>query len=255
MGSISQVLRVSKTWRILCRAWQVFFGLPKTILFNVHYFGAWPVLCGLPKTILFNVHYFGLRRSLGFPVVLSHKVKLLRLRGSVTIAQHAPIGGISIGFGHVGIFDKAKSRTIWENDGRVTFAGRACIGHGSRISVGGHGDLYFGDKFEVSAESAIRCGKHITFGNGCLISWDVLIMDQDFHTILNSDRVPINPDADINIGERVWIGCRNTILKGTVIGSDSVIAAGSLIAGEFLTPNQIIGGNPAHVLKSGISWY
>jgi acetyltransferase-like isoleucine patch superfamily enzyme len=224
-------------------------------------FGVWDIvcrvsllLCGLPKSILFNLRYFGFRRSLGLPILLSHRVKLMRLRGSVSVAQNAPAFGIRIGFGNVGIFDRARSRTIWENEGNVTFGGRASIGHGSKISVGPGGDLYFGHNFVFKAESTIRCGKHISFGDECLVSWDVLIMDQDFHSILNIDRVAINPDADIEIGTHVWIGCRNTILKGSIIGADSVIAAGSLTTGEFRDSHQLIGGNPARVLKRDISW-
>jgi len=106
----------------------------------------------------------------------------------------------------------------------------------------------------VTAESAIRCGKHISFGDDCLLSWEVLIIDQDFHSIATTDQVRTNPDANIEIGKHVWICCRNTILKGTIIGADSVLAAGSLIASKFPTTHQLLGGNPARVLRRDISW-
>jgi acetyltransferase-like isoleucine patch superfamily enzyme len=43
------------------------------------------------------------------------------------------------------------------------------------------------------------------------------------------------------------------ILKGTTIGSGSVVAAGSVVKGEFPS-NVLIGGNPARILKENVNW-
>ena len=45
------------------------------------------------------------------------------------------------------------------------------------------------------------------------------------------------------IGEHVWITCRNTVLKGAIIGTHFVLAAGSVIAIDFPGTNQLISGN------------
>ena len=53
----------------------------------------------------------------------------------------------------------------------------------------------------------------------------------------------------------MWIGCRNTILKGVNICNDVVIAAGSKITKNITTPNTIVGGTDSQkVLKENISW-
>ena len=39
-----------------------------------------------------------------------------------------------------------------------------------------------------------------------------------------------------------------TILKGTVIGKNSVVAAGAVVSGEF-PANVVIGGVPAKVIR------
>jgi len=69
-------------------------------------------------------------------------------------------------------------------------------------------------------------------------------MDTDFHCIESNDNPgkTINEDRAILIGDRVWIGCRTTILKGTEIAADSIIAAGSIIAGRLDKNNAIYAG-------------
>ena len=81
-------------------------------------------------------------------------------------------------------------------------------------------------------------------------------MDTDFHSI-ESNETPgktINEDRAILIGDRVWIGCRTTILKGTEIAADSIIAAGSIIAGRLDKNNAIYAGQgkDVHLIKRNI---
>lgn len=44
---------------------------------------------------------------------------------------------------------------------------------------------------------------------------------------------------EVNIGENVWIGANVVILRGTNIGNNSVIAAGSIINGN-IPANKIV---------------
>src|SRR5471030_2136773 len=162
----------------------------------------------LPKTLLFNAYYFGWWGLFRLPVLISHRVKLARLSGRVYIAPRCGTGQIRIGFGSVGIFDPARSRSIWANEGAVRFLGSARIGHGSKLSVASSGELTFGDGFSITAESAIICAKRVEFGAGCLVSWDCLISGQDFHPILDGSGRVTNPDREVCFGDRVWICCR-----------------------------------------------
>lgn len=58
----------------------------------------------------------------------------------------------------------------------------------------------------------------------------------------------------VYIGDHVWCGNSVILLKGSKISNDSVIATGSVVCGITSEPNSIIGGNPAKVIKKGISW-
>lgn len=52
----------------------------------------------------------------------------------------------------------------------------------------------------------------------------------------------------VTLADNVWIGDRVTILKGTSIGENSVVAAGAVVSGEF-PANVVIGGVPARVIR------
>lgn len=135
----------------------------------------------------------------------------------------------------------------------MIFEGTAYIGHGSKLSVNTVGVLRLGNNFEISAESSIIVYKEVEFGH-CLLSWDVLVMDSDVHSIRNSQRVKINPSKPVRIADKVWNGARCTVLKGTEIPSGAVIASGTLVSKKLTGENKIFGGNPVKELKSDIYW-
>ena len=213
------------------------------------------ILCmmiSLPKTIYFNLKYFKLSQAIKLPVFVSYNTKFKTLKGNIKIPEDAKLGSIKIGFGDVGIFDKYKRRTYLQITGNIQFKGNASIGHGSSISVSGN--LEIEDNFTITAESKIICKKEIKFGENCLISWDCLFMDTDFHKINNKDRLHINKDQSIIIGNNVWIGCRNLILKGSKISDNSIVSANSKVNSKFEECNIIISGNPASKIKTNITW-
>ena len=187
-------------------------------------------------------------------VIVSDRVWLDRLGGSVELAGEMRTGMIRIGFGEVGIFDRQRSRTVWRVEGRVIFEGKANLGHGTRLSVDRAGTVVFGSDFVITAESSISCSKAVSFGKGVLISWDVLIMDSDWHSVTDASGTRLNPDLTVVVGDHVWIGCRSTILKGARIANGSIVAAGSVVTNEFANPNSIVAGVPAREMRSGVTW-
>lgn len=98
----------------------------------------------------------------------------------------------------------------------------------------------------IYSRESIRIGKHTSIGG------NVKIFDHDFHPIDPQERLA-HPNSGmktkpVDIGENVFIGCNAIILKGSKIGNNCVIGAGSVVAGEF-EDNCVIAGNPARVIR------
>lgn len=212
------------------------------------------ILLSAPKTIYFNLKYLPLKDAVKFPIIVSHRVVLRTMKGEVVINSPIKTGMIKIGFGELAIFDGKYSRTIWQNSGTVVFNGKASLGQGTKLTVGG--TLIFGKNFSVTAESQFICKKRMVFGDDVLISWQNLFMDSDLHKIETLDGTRLNPDRDVIIGNHVWIGCRCTILKGSRIGDNVIVASNSRISGDLSNYSEcVIGGvDSVSVLKSEVNW-
>ncbi len=207
------------------------------------------------KTIYFNFHYLKIKQAIIFPIIIFRNTILTSMKGNVVVDANVKWGGVRIGQYRVGTLDMKFDRTIWQNNGTVIFHGKAHIGSGTKLSINNSATLKFGDNFCITGGSQIICYKSVSFGCNCLLSWDILIMDTDFHHIINECGDIINLPKPINIGNNVWIGCCNTILKGVNICDNVVIAAGSKISKDIINPNCIAGGvDSFRVIKENITW-
>lgn len=91
----------------------------------------------------------------------------------------------------------------------------------------------------------IHSQQSIQIGENCVIAAGVNIMDSNGHQVNSSNRtIGRDKPQPIIIGNNVWIGLNAIILKGSVIGDNSVVAAGSVVKGVFPN-NSLIQGNPA----------
>lgn len=68
---------------------------------------------------------------------------------------------------------------------------------------------------------------------------------------------PIDPElrretfqynADVHIGDNVWLGAGVVVLPGVTIGENSVIGAGSVVTKD-IPANVVAVGNPCRVLR------
>jgi acetyltransferase-like isoleucine patch superfamily enzyme len=133
--------------------------------------------------------------------------------------------------------------------GRLEIDGSVTLGPGVRVLVGPHARLKIGDRSYITANSKLIVKSDVEIGSGCAISWDVQLMDTDFHHIAAGAR----NTQKITIGNDVWIGSRAMILKGVTIGDGAVIAAGAVVTKD-VAPRQVVAGNPARVVKEQVRW-
>lgn len=118
---------------------------------------------------------------------------------------------------------------------------------GGRIEIGDNSGF---SSVVMSSHSSITIGKHVKVGG------NVRIFDHDFHSLdpvirrdgaLDLSHVRTRP---IIIEDDVFIGTNAIILKGTHIGTRSIVAAGSVVFGVDIPPDSMVKGNPANIVNN-----
>jgi acetyltransferase-like isoleucine patch superfamily enzyme len=208
------------------------------------------------RSVYLNFKLFPIKIAFKFPLLVSRRTLISKFSpNSIDFDCEVIPGLIQIGYGNLSVFDYKRSRSVLEITGKIIVRGHVRIGHGSKIIVTKKGLLDLGNNFMVNSESTIIATNKITIKNDVLLSWDILIMDDDLHQIIDNDSlVHINKSKEIVINEHVWIGARSMILKGSSIPSNVIIAANAIVTNSLSESNAIYGGNPVKILKRNVSW-
>ena len=114
------------------------------------------------------------------------------------------------------------------------------------------GRLTIGHSTNVNGLTKILVAEEVTIGADCTLSWDVQILDNDFHR-LTVDGVERPMSAPVRIGDRVWIGTGAIVLKGVTIGDGAVVAAGAVVTSD-VEPRAIVAGIPAKKVGVADNW-
>ena len=110
-----------------------------------------------------------------------------------------------------------------------------------------NGSISLGNYILISPGTSIRSAESIDIGDSTMIASDVVITDSDWHGLYDRTDYVATPKP-VKIHKNVWIGERSIILKGTQIGENSIIGAGSVVHGD-IPPNSVYAGNPAKEVK------
>lgn len=142
------------------------------------------------------------------------------------------------------------------------------LGENSSVYMGCMFDMGMEAQLTVGAYSLINglwliCDQRVTIGTHCLVSWNVVIMDnfrapeniplrrrmlEEFAAGRDRRLTPAIKPRPVVIGHNVWIGFDCCILPGVRIGDGSIIGARSVVDGE-IPPYCIAAGNPARIIR------
>jgi acetyltransferase-like isoleucine patch superfamily enzyme len=141
---------------------------------------------------------------------------------------------------------------LFKRRGRIEIGERVFLWPDVKLSV--RGDAYparlvIGDRTSLGDRTEIHCGRAVTIGAGCLLAWDVVVMDRDYHRLDSATEVC----EPVCIGDHVWLGARAMILKGVTIGDGAVVAAGSVVVSD-VPAGALVAGNPARVVRAKVTW-
>ena len=147
--------------------------------------------------------------------------------------------------------------------------GALYVAQNATLEVGAF-DVYAGSRINVNEGAVLKMGSgymnydcivdvfsSVSIGHNVVISERVVIRDADNHTVWEQGALidkEARPKAiPIVIEDHVWVGMNVIILKGVTIGEGAIIAAGSVV-NKDVPAHCLVGGVPAKVLKTGVSW-
>ncbi len=195
-------------------------------------------------TLALNARVGGVPGLITLPILLHRGARVVRgANGQLVVPEGAPRGSIVLG-----------PRCRFVVNGRLEFRGSAEFGEACEIYVADSACALLGPQFSARKLLSVNCLTSVTFGDNCLLSWQVTIMDSDFHKIIDGDR-RINPDSPVNIGNNVWLGSNLIVLKGVTIADGIIVGSGSVVSKNLERASSIYGGNPPKLLReSTVTW-
>jgi acetyltransferase-like isoleucine patch superfamily enzyme len=113
--------------------------------------------------------------------------------------------------------------------GKLEIGEETWVGH-EVLVVGGDAEIKIGSHCDIAPRVLIASGTHQIDPVGLRVAGEGFSLP-------------------IKIGNGCWIGAGAVILGGTVLGENTIVAAGSVVKGSF--PDRcIIGGVPAKIIKT-----
>ncbi len=112
--------------------------------------------------------------------------------------------------------------------------------YGNKISIG--------DRVYFNINCTLLDAGHISIGNDVLVGPNVQVLTVN-HPLSATERLTkASYVKDVSIADNVWIGAGVIILPGVSVGTNSVIAAGSVVTKD-VAANTLVAGNPASYIK------
>lgn len=148
-----------------------------------------------------------------------------------------------------GIAYYVHEQVLWRSqihlDGPVRIHPTASIRNAANIYVGRNSHINHNCCIWAGDRSCIRLGADLLMGPG-------VMMFAGNHGLKRETPMMHQPrtEADIVIGDDVWLGAGATVTSGVHLSRGIMVAAGAVVTKSIEEPYSIIGGIPARVIGS-----
>lgn len=127
---------------------------------------------------------------------------------------------------------------------------------GHLLIVGNHLHIHIGAQTTAIDCYILARDKSVTIGKSCMISRGIEIRATDVHKVYDiASDVRLNPaHSDVVLGDHIWIAANVTVSKNVSIASGCIIAAGAFMNKPVTTPNCMVAGSPAKIIRQNVRW-
>jgi len=122
-----------------------------------------------------------------------------------------------------------------------------------------NGVTFSGKPRFIHPSAVLDATANIVLGDNIVISMGALFLTHDYSYTVGLKAINEKPQTDIaivlpiKVGDDCFIGANSIILPGTVIGSNVIIGAGSVVKG-VIPDFSGISGNPAKIITDIRDW-
>jgi acetyltransferase-like isoleucine patch superfamily enzyme len=200
------------------------------------------------KTIFFNFKSLPFKQAIKFPIFIYSDTKLISI-GKIHIDSDDIHKGM-IRIGKRNFFAGFKTQFI--NSGEIHFQGKFLIESGTCIN--NCGKIILGKESRFCERCNILIVNKLTIKESTRIAFETVIMDTDFHTIVNTTKGIVKKSyGEIKIGSYNWIGNRCMIKKGTITDDYTIVSSLSMLNKDFRGEEKypLIAGCPAKIIAHG----
>ena len=109
--------------------------------------------------------------------------------------------------------------------------------------------------FEDTHIAVTETNSKVIIGVDCMLANDIDIRTGDSHSIIDTQlNKRINHAKDVTIADHVWVGAHTSLLKGSSLASNSIVATRSVVTKSFDEEGVLVAGIPAKIIKHNITW-
>lgn len=127
---------------------------------------------------------------------------------------------------------------------------------GKLIINGNDLHIYIGKYTTAIGIYVLARDKSVEIGEHCMMSRGIEIRATDTHKIYDTNtNEQLNASTqDVIIGNHIWIAANVTVSKNVTIADGCIIGAGSFLNKSIMTPNSLVVGSSAKVVRQNVRW-